>query len=135
MSRSFANWNYGRGFIAFDDIYITVDYSEDPQKVKTILNEVLASSPYILKSPAPIVRLYRFGAYGFVFQIRGFLSSSYTLDMWDIAGDIRMAIAVALRKNNIKIASMRASDATVGTMPGSPSPRPVEFPDHQQSDE
>lgn len=135
MSRSFANWNYGRGFIAFDDIFITVDYSEDPQKVRTILSEVLSSSPYILKSPAPIVRLYRFGAYGFVFQVRGFLSSSYTLDMWDIAGDIRMALAVALRKNNIKIASVRVSDAMIGTMPGSPSPAPVEFPDHRQPDE
>jgi small-conductance mechanosensitive channel len=79
--------------------------------------------------------LYRFGAYGFVFQVRGFMSSSYTLDMWDIAGDIRMAIAMALRKNNVTIASMRASDAMVGGMPGSPSPRPVEFPDHQQPDE
>ena len=98
MSKPFSNWNYSRGFVAFDDIFLTVDYSDDPQKVKTILTEVLASSPYILKSPAPLVRLYRFGAYGFVFQIRGFLSSSYTLDMWDIAADIRMAIAAALRK-------------------------------------
>lgn len=135
MSKSFSNWNYGRGFIAFDDIYITIDYKEDPQKVRTILNEVLSASPYVLKSPAPIVRLYRFGAYGFVFQVRGFLSSSYTLDMWEIAGDIRMGIAVALRKNNIAIASMRASDATIGSMPGAPTPRPVEFPEHMQTDE
>jgi small-conductance mechanosensitive channel len=135
MSRSFANWNYGRGFIAFDDIFITVDYQEDPQKVQTILTEVLTSSPHILKSPAPIVRLYRFGAYGFVFQIRGYLSSSYTLDMWEIAAEIRMGIATRLRKNNITIASMRASDATIGSVPGSPSPRPIEFPDHMQTDE
>lgn len=134
MSTSFANWNYGRGFIAFDDIFISVDYNEDPLKVKTLCNEVLAASPYILKSPAPIVRLYRFGAYGFVFQIRGFLSSSYTLDMWDIAGDIRMAIAVALRKNNIKISSIRATDVVLGNIPGQ-SAVPLEFPDHRQSDE
>ena len=135
MSKSFANWNYGRGFIAFDDIFITVDYNEDPQKVKTLLGEVLSSSPYILKSPAPLIRLYRFGAYGFVFQVRGFLSSSYTLDMWDIAGDIRMAIALALRKNNIKIASVRASDAMVGGMQGGGVSNPGEFPDHRQPDE
>jgi len=135
MSKSFSNWNYSRGFVAFDDIFLTVDYQEDPQRVKAICVEVLSSSPYILKSPSPIVRLYRFGACGFVFQIRGFLSSSYTLDMWEIASDIRLAIASALRKNNITIASLRASDTMLGSMPSSPSPNGIEFPEHRQVDE
>ena len=135
LSKPFSNWNYSRGFVAFDDIFLTVDYKEDPQRVKAICIEVLSSSSYILKSPSPIVRLYRFGACGFVFQIRGFLSSSYTLDMWEIASDIRLAIAMALRKNNITIASLRASDTMIGSMPSSPSPNGIEFPEHRQIDE
>lgn len=135
MSKPFTNWNYSRGFIAIEDIFITVDYKEDPTKVKSILVQVLSSSPYVLKSPSPIVRLYRFGAYGFVFQIRGFLSASYTLDMWDIASDIRLNIAKTLHENNIKISSIRASDAMLGSMPGSSAGVPAEFPDHRISDE
>lgn len=135
MSKSFTNWNYSRGFIAIEDIFVTVDYGEDPSKVKTILVEVMSTSSYILKSPSPIVRLYRFGAYGYVFQIRGFLSSSYTLDMWDIASDLRLNIAKALHDNKIKISSIRAADAIIGSMPGSTSAAPAEFPDHRMPDE
>ena len=135
MSKSFTNWNYSRGFVAIDDIFVTIEFSEDPAKVKAIIIDVMSSSPYILKSPSPIVRLYRFGAYGYVFQIRGFLSSSYTLDMWDIASDIRMNIAKALYDNKIKISSLRGTDALMGSMSGSSSSVPLEFPDHRMPDE
>lgn len=134
MSKSFSNWNYSRGFVAIEDIHITVDYAEDPTKVKAILMNVLGSSPYILKSPSPIVRLYKFGAYGYVFQVRGFLSSSYTLDMWDIASDIRLSIAKSLLDNKIKIASIR-SDTAAGMIANSPTGAPSEFPEHRLSDE
>ena len=132
LSKSFSNWNYSRGFIAIDDIHVTVEYSEDPAKVKSILVEVLGSSPYILKSPSPLVRLYRFGAYGYVFQVRGFLSSSYTLDMWDIASDLRLNIAKAFQDNKVKISSIRGSDSSFS---GSPSAGPVEFSEHRMPDE
>jgi small-conductance mechanosensitive channel len=135
MSKPFANWNYSRGFVAFDDIFLTVDYKEDPQRVKAICVEVLSLNPYILKSPAPVVRLYRFGAYGFVFQIRGFLSSSYTLDMWEIASDVRLAIAVALRKNNITMSSVRLNETMPEKMPTQASFGTTEFPEHRQADE
>ncbi len=132
LNKSFANWNYGRGFIAFDDIFLTVDYREDPVRVRALLLEVLASSHYVLKSPAPVVRLYRFGTYGFVFQIRGFLSSSYTLDMWDIASDMRLAIAASLRKNGITIAALQ----TTGTfLPATAEAAVQEFQEHRQRDE
>ena len=42
-------------------------------------------------SPAPIIRLVDIAPNGYNFLIRGFLSSTYTLDQWDIAGDIRVA--------------------------------------------
>jgi small-conductance mechanosensitive channel len=66
--------------------------------------EVLAANQYILKSPQPIVRLDNFSEYGFEFMVRGYISSNYTLDQWDIASDVRLAIAQRLRENNIFIA-------------------------------
>ncbi len=104
ISHTVTNWNYLRGFIAFEDIIITIDYREDPVAVKEILFAAVESYPTILRTPRPIIRLETFGEYGFVFLIRGFISSSYTLDQWDIASDIRLAIALALRNNAIKIA-------------------------------
>jgi len=98
------NWNYVRGFIAFDDIMITIDYREDPMVVHELLFSVVESHPNILRTPRPIVRLENFSEYGFVFLVRGFMSSSYTLDQWDIASDIRLHIARILREHNIKIA-------------------------------
>ena len=104
LSKSIVNWNYKTGFIAFHDMKLTIAYNQDPSKVKEILLHVLDEHPNILKSPKPVVRLQKFGEYGFVFLIRGFISSHYTLDMWDIAGDIRLAIVRALRENKIEIA-------------------------------
>ncbi len=135
MSKSFSNWNYSRGFTAFDDIYLTVEYSEDPQKVKEILIAAVRANQYILKSPSPIIRLFRFGAYGYVFQIRGFISTNYTLDMWDIASDVRLGISKALRDQGIKISGVKAPDMLPGMTMGAPSGAPAEFQEHRTSDE
>jgi len=104
LSKPIVNWNYKTGFIAFNDMSLTIAYNQDPSKVKEILMRVLDEHPNILKSPKPIVRLNKFGEYGFVFLIRGFISSHYTLDMWDIASDIRLAIVKALHNNQVEIA-------------------------------
>jgi hypothetical protein len=37
-------------------------------------------------------------------MVRGYVSSNYTLDQWDIAGNIRLAIVKKLREHNITIA-------------------------------
>lgn len=98
------NWNYSRGFIAFDDILFTVPYSVDPLFVKTIVAEVLDANTDILKSPRPIIRLENFGESGYEFLLRGFLSSNKTLEIWDIASNVRMALVQALQKNGISLA-------------------------------
>lgn len=105
ITKTITNWNYSRNFIAFNDISLTIPYDEDPQKVKDILLHVLDEHPNVLKTPKPVIRLNNFADYGFVFMIRGFVSSSYTLEIWDIASDIRFAAVLELRKHNIKIAS------------------------------
>jgi len=104
LSKPFINWNYTRGFIAFDDIVITIAYEQDPLKAKSAFLKVLDESPVILKNPRPVIRLDEFERHGFVFMIRGFISSNLTLEQWDIASDIRIAIIKELRVQNIKIA-------------------------------
>lgn len=104
VNHPIVNWNYVRSFIAFDDIVITISYKEDPMRVRELFMKVLDESPYILKSPRPIVRLEAFGDFGFTFLIRGFVSSNYTLEQWEIASDVRLAMVLALRNNNIEIA-------------------------------
>jgi len=99
-----ANWNYIRSFIAFDDIRIAIQYYEDPARTRNIFLQVLNNHPRILKTPKPIVFLDQFGDHGYVFMIRGFISSTYTLDMWEIASEVRLNIIQALRENNIQIA-------------------------------
>lgn len=99
-----ANWNYIRSFVAFDDIRIAIQYYEDPARVRNILLQVLNNHPRILKTPKPIVFLDQFGDHGYIFMIRGFISSTYTLDMWEIASEVRLAIIQALRDNNVQIA-------------------------------
>lgn len=104
ISQPIANWNYVRSFIAFDDILITVSHKEDPGKVKELLLKVLDESPYILKSPKPVVRFELFSETGFTFLVRGYMSSNYTQEQWDIASDVRIEIVRTLRANGIEIA-------------------------------
>jgi small-conductance mechanosensitive channel len=104
-TRPVANWNHQRGFIAFDDITVTVPYKSDPERVRDLLMRVLDESRVVLKNPRPIVRLENFSDLGYVFLVRGFLSSNHTLDMWDIASDVRFAIVRKLHEHGIELAS------------------------------
>ncbi|MEX0672163.1 MAG: mechanosensitive ion channel domain-containing protein [Candidatus Babeliales bacterium] len=99
------NWNYTRNFIAFNDILLTVPYWVDPKRVREIMFGVLERHPDILKNPPPIIRLQNYDTHGYQFMVRGFLSSVNTLNMWDIASDIRFEIAEALQKDGIKLAT------------------------------
>lgn len=104
MNKIVVNWNYTSGFIAFDDISLTISYDDDVEKVRELLHKVLSESSFVLKNPRPIVRLEGFTEFGYQFLIRGFLSSNHTLDQWDIASDIRFAIVKRLKENNIALA-------------------------------
>lgn len=98
------NWNYIRGFIAFKDITVVISYKDDPIKAKEIFERVLDTSPYVLKNPKPIVRLDHFGVHGYEFMLRGYISSNYTLDQWNIASDIRLQVVKALREHKMHLA-------------------------------
>jgi len=51
-----------------------------------------------------VVRLENFSDLGYVFLVRGYMSSNHTGDMWDIASDIRFAIVKRLHEHDIQIA-------------------------------
>lgn len=104
ISQSIENWNYARNFIAFDDIFVTIHYKEDPALVKELLMQVVHEHPQILRNPKAIVRLHAIEERGYVFMVRGYLSSAYTLDQWDIASDVRIAIVKRLKENNMRLA-------------------------------
>lgn len=99
------NWSYTRGFFAFDDMRITVPYSADPFMIRQLIFDVLDKNPNILKNPNPIIRLDDFVDNGYLFLIRGFLTSNKIGEQWDIAADLRLHIVKTLRDNNIEIAS------------------------------
>jgi small-conductance mechanosensitive channel len=104
ITQSIENWNYTRNFIAFDDIYVIVQFQEDPAKVKELLVQTVHEHPQVLRNPKAIVRLDDLGNRGFVFMVRGYLSSAYTLDQWDIASDVRIAIVQKFRELGIQLA-------------------------------
>ncbi len=104
INQRIINWNYARDFIAFDDIFVTISYGSDPNLAQQIFLSVLADSPYMLKNPKPIVRLENFTENGYLFLIRGYMSSNYTLEQWEIASDIRLTITKRLRESGIDIA-------------------------------
>jgi small-conductance mechanosensitive channel len=104
VSKSIENWNYVRNFIALNDITLYVYFKEDAQKVKAILVAATEEHPNVLKNPRSIVRLSNFTEYGYEFMVRCFVSSAYTLEMWDLGSDIRLLIAKAFRENGIDFA-------------------------------
>lgn len=104
VSQSIENWNYVRNFIAINDITLYVYFREDAQKIKALLHAAIEEHPNVLKNPRSVIRLSNFTEYGFEFMVRCFISSAYTLEMWDIASDIRLLIAKAFRENNIDFA-------------------------------
>jgi small-conductance mechanosensitive channel len=104
VSKSIENWNYVRNFIAINDITLLIYFNEDPHRVKTILQNAVEEHNNVLKNPRSIIRLTNFSEYGYEFMVRCFISSAYTLEMWDIGSDIRLLIAKALQDNNIELA-------------------------------
>lgn len=104
LKTSIYNWNYTRGYIAFDDIIFSVPFESDPSQVKKLLYQILDNNSDILKVPEPLIRLDDFSDKGYTFMVRGFISSSNTLLQWTIASDVRLAIVVILKEHGIHVA-------------------------------
>ena len=104
VSKSIENWNYVRNFIAINDIVLFVYFTEDPQRVKDLLHKAVEEHSKVLKNPCSIVRLNGFSECGYEFMVRSFISSAYTLEMWDICSDIRLLIAKKFKEHDIEFA-------------------------------
>lgn len=104
INSTFYNWSYSNTFFAFDDIFITVTYNNNPEEVRRLLQSILNDNRDILKSPAPVIRLFELNSMGCTFQIRGFLSSVNIIRQWDIASDVRIAILTKFKEKGISIA-------------------------------
>ena len=83
---------------------MAVRYGVDPELTKQLLMQSVLSVTNVLKSPAPIIRLEEFGVSGYVFLVRGFISTEMTLEQWNIASDVRFAIVKTLHEHNIELA-------------------------------
>ncbi|MBI2353079.1 mechanosensitive ion channel [Candidatus Dependentiae bacterium] len=105
LKASLYNWNYTRSYTAFDDIIFSVPFNADIILVKDLLFKILDDDPDVLKMPQPLVRLDDFSDKGYVFMVRGFLSSGNTLRQWDIASNIRFAIVTQLAEKGIQVAA------------------------------
>lgn len=99
-----ANWNQGKAFFTFQDLVIPVSYEADPFKAREIFTKVFAQNRYVLKNPAPIIRLDSFSSNGYIFVVRGYISSAYVMNQWDIKSDIALAIVREFSQANIKFA-------------------------------
>lgn len=120
INRVVTNWNYSRNFVATEDISIVIDYSENPQEIKKVLLSVLEENSFVLKTPKPVVRLTEFVDFGYKFMLRAYVSSTYTLDLWEISSDLRMAIIARLHEKGIAIAlpmSVMVAEAPKKKMP------------------
>lgn len=104
LKTSLCNWNSTRGYIAFDDILFSVPFGVDPAEIKSVLYQVVLNNPDVLKVPEPIVRLDDFTDKGYMFMVRGYISSGNTLNQWTIASDVRILIVAALKMRGIEIA-------------------------------
>ncbi len=63
------NWNYVPGFIAIEDILLTIPFSSDPNEVIKIILKKVNEHPHILKSPASFIWLDEFAENGYVLSI------------------------------------------------------------------
>jgi len=95
----------------FIEPYYIIDTKEISitYKIRDILTKVVSEDPDVLKVPQPIIRLEDFSDKGYVFLIRGFLSSGNTLRQWDITSNIRMAVVEELGAVGIQIAAPRVN--------------------------
>ena len=105
LNKPFVNWNYYPMFFAFNDIYISVTYKADPEKVQELFLKVLDENYEVLRKPAPIVWLDDFTESGFQFVVRGYVSHDKVLDQYSIASTVRLQLIRALRENGLDVGS------------------------------
>jgi small conductance mechanosensitive channel len=82
------------------DLQFGVSYADDLDKVKQIINEVLADEPRLLKDPEPVVGLLSLGDSSVNFAVRPWVRSS---DYWPVFFDLQEAMKKRFDAKGISI--------------------------------
>ena len=82
------------------DLSFSVAYSSDIQKVKEVLQEIVAKHELILKEPEPFIRLAEMADSSLNFKVRVW---SKTDDYWTIYFDLLEQVKIAFDQNGINI--------------------------------
>ena len=85
-------------------VRVGVQYGSDTQKVRQLLDEILADSPDIVDDPAPIVVFEDFGDSSLVFDAFFWIESSKDRTLRGVRSALRFEIDRVFRENNIVIA-------------------------------
>ncbi|MBQ6051658.1 MAG: mechanosensitive ion channel [Clostridia bacterium] len=82
------------------DLVFKVDYSNDIEKVKSVILETAANNELVLKEPAPFVRLSNHGDSSLDFTCRTWCASS---DYWTVYFDLTENVKKAFDANGITV--------------------------------
>ncbi|HXH75869.1 MAG TPA: mechanosensitive ion channel domain-containing protein [Bacteriovoracaceae bacterium] len=101
ISKQVINWSHSGNNVRLS-ISVGVAYDSDPDQVKSLLLEVAANEPGVLKTPEPMVRLTEFGESGLNFSLL-----VWTHEYNDSKGALRsllnFSVLKTFKKHNIKI--------------------------------
>jgi small-conductance mechanosensitive channel len=95
------NWSYGDPKVRLR-LPVGVAYGSDVEKLRTILLEIAAENPAVLKDPPPMVRFIEFGDSSLNFEL-----AVWTIDMarspTRFRSDLYFAVERKFRENNIEV--------------------------------
>lgn len=85
-------------------VRVGVQYGSDVEKVKRLLDELLAGNPDILEDPAPAVVFEDFGDSALIFDAFFWIESSSTRTLRAVRSTLRFEIAKCFKENGVVIA-------------------------------
>jgi small-conductance mechanosensitive channel len=103
LTRAVINWNFVKGFVSIEDIFLNIEFKEDPEYIKQLLIKIVEQHPLLLKNPSPIIRCRDFTASGYQFLVRAYIPSDRAIDLFEISSQVRILIAKKLAEQNIQL--------------------------------
>ena len=82
------------------DLVVGIGYSDNIAKAKTLLNDILASDPGVLKDPTPTILVLELGESSIDLAVRPWVK---TADYWTVRSDLLQAIKESFDRNGISI--------------------------------
>ena len=82
------------------DLVIGIGYDDNIGKAKSLLNDIIASDPAILKDPSPTILVLELGESSIDLAVRPWVKTS---DYWAVRSDLLQSIKETFDKNNISI--------------------------------